>query len=115
MMCRAVRSSWALGMTVAVLLVGSVACEVTDSNDKESLPVISPSSVKVSVTTTNKLVFTAKGGTPAYVWEVSNPALGSLVDAGTTAIYTGLPVSGQNFVTVTDSKSNAVTATITQL
>lgn len=105
---------WLSAVMAAALLVACAGCE-DSSHDSESLPSISPASVKISAAESHGLVFKVKGGTPAYAWTVANPALGTVVSAGDTAIYTSALAPGQNFVTVTDLRSNAVTATITQL
>ncbi len=99
-----------LAMLAGMLLVQ--ACE--ESSDDVSLPRITPTSVKLSAAISDQIVFTVEGGKPAYTWQVSQQGLGFIVAAENTAIYTSFAKSGQNFITVTDANSNAVTATVTQ-
>ncbi len=101
-----------VAVATLVLLIPT-GCE-DDDDDGESIPSISPVSVKIDATNSHDLVFTARGGTPDYEWKVMNTSLGTLVSAQETAIYTSKPVAGQNIVTVTDARSNAVSATVTQ-
>lgn len=104
-----------LPLAVALMLV-TASCEDDDDEDEnESFPVISPSSVRLTAAEEGEVIFTVRAGTPEYTWTLLDASLGALVDAGTTAIYKSAPVAGVNIVTVTDARSNAVSATITQL
>ena len=61
------------------------------------------------------VVLKAQGGRPDYTWTMSDASLGTLATANETAIYTSYGAPGQNFVTVHDTDSHALTATTTPL
>ena len=96
-----------------VILLGLPACELDDNSSHDDLS-ISPTSAKIIISEPKAIVLKAQGGDSPYTWTMSDTTLGSLATAQETAIYTSNPLPGQNFVTVTDAASNAVTATITQ-
>jgi len=96
----------------ALCFLAAAGCE-DDDEDTGSLRA-SPAFVRLDADTSTNVVFRAKGGSPPYTWDVDEGGLGSLVSAETTAIYTSEPVAGQNYVTVTDTKTNAFTATVIQ-
>lgn len=95
----------------AVLLsfIGIVGCESDDDDDGLE---ISPTSVNITGAT--NVAFSASGGAGPYSWSVDDAALGTVVGADDTAIYSSSGAAGQNFVIVTDSQSNSVSATVTQ-
>ena len=74
---------------------------------------ISPSSA--SCTTNDiKKEFIVTGGTAPYSWKVSDSSRGSLSStSGSTVTYTSAHIAGDNTITVADSSSNSVTATVT--
>lgn len=103
-------------MALGLLLIPA-ACEDDDDDDQghNEAPIIEPASVKISAAVEGEVVFTVRRGKPDYAWSLLNPALGTLVEAGDTAIYKSAPLAGVNIITVTDERSNAISATITQL
>jgi hypothetical protein len=100
----------ALLLAFGMLLTG---CE-DDSGGTANLDIV-PASVSFPAGTATNILLTALGGSPPYTWSVNDGALGGVVDAGDTAIYTSTTAAGQNFVTVTDTDSNSVSATINQM
>jgi hypothetical protein len=100
---------------VIIPLVVGVICGCEDGDHGPiGAPEIDPVSVSISAATATNIVFTASGGAGDYRWEVSDPALGTIVVADTIAIYSSRAAGGQNFITVTDGNTNAITATVTQ-
>jgi hypothetical protein len=115
----------ACAIGVAVLCLGN-GCESDEdeSADDTALPTlvstndlqISPASVTLSAGLVTNVEFAAFGGTSNYTWSVNDATLGSVATvSNASAIYTSTTNSGVNFVIVTDSDSNAVAATVTQL
>jgi hypothetical protein len=106
----------ALIFTVTVLSAGLflAGCEDDSDDDGGSVIGIRPMSVTIPAGISTNILLTVSGGNPPYLWAVNN-ALGSIVEAGDTAIYTSAGGAGQNFVTVTDSDLQSVTATINQI
>ena len=104
---------WLFAATAAVVFTG---CEKDDDDDSASSGGLSitPASASLVATNTSTATFTASGGTPPYTWHLHNSCLGSIVSSGDTAIYTATAGTGTNFVTLTDSATNSVTATVTQ-
>lgn len=74
---------------------------------------ISPSSASC-YTNDIKKEFIVTGGTAPYSWKVSDSSRGSLSStSGSTVTYTSAHIAGDNTITVADSSSNTVTATVT--
>jgi len=100
-----------------VAMTGIVGCESSDNDNDSVLSTelsIIPSSLTITAATVTNVQLTATGGTSNYTWSVDKPALGSVVSQGGIAIYTSTTNVGVNFVTVTDSATNTISATITQ-
>ncbi len=58
--------------------------------------------------------FTASGGTAPYTWSLLSSSLGSLSSSsGSSVTYTSAHIAGNNVITVKDSSSNSVTASVT--
>jgi len=93
-----------------------LGCESDDDDeDDRSIPSITPRSVNIASGAVDSVTFEVRGGTPGYAWSLTSTALGTLALVEfDEAVYTSTGASGQNFVTVTDARSNAVSATITQ-
>lgn len=100
------------GVCLVLGLIAMNGCE--DDDGGSSALKLSPTFAMLDADMGTNVVFSVRGGRTPYVWTVNDEELGTLVSAGDTAIYTSEPAEGQNFVTVTDKRSNAVTATITQ-
>lgn len=99
------------GVLMSVILISFIGIVGCESDDDDGLN-ISPTSVRVTGAT--NVAFSASGGEAPYSWSVGNAALGTVVGADDTAIYTSSGAAGQNFVIVTDGQSNSVSATVTQ-
>ena len=104
-----------VGLAMAVLMGGLVftACD-DDEEDTTTSGVlsISPASVTIPAGVNTNLIFVASGGTTPYTWSVSSSIYGTLVASGSQAIYSSTAMAGRNYVTVTDSFTNSITATI---
>jgi len=107
------------GSVIAVVFAGllfMLGCEVDDESSSSSASSlkIAPTSVRFSAASVTNITFTASGGTTSYTWRVSDATLGTVLSSGAYAVYTSKTNSGMNFLTVTDSGTNSVSATITQ-
>jgi len=97
-----------------VCTLAFTACE-NNSDDETATSgalTLSPTSVVIPAGSTTNLVFTVSGGTSPYVWAVNSSAFGTLVASGSQATYSSTILAGRNYVTVTDSTTNSVSASI---
>jgi len=99
-------------------MIVMVGCE-SDDDDSDSTAssglTISPDSATIAALTVSNVLFTAGNGEGTYSWIVDSQALGSLVISGNTAIYTSTTNAGLNYIHVTDSSNNTVTASVNHL
>lgn len=104
------------GLASMIVLVGceSNNDENTDSTAASGLS-ITPSSVTIPALVVSNVLFTASNGLGNYSWTVDSAALGSLVISGGSAIYTCTTNAGMNYIHLTDSSNNTVTASINHL
>jgi hypothetical protein len=109
-------------MCVAVLLAATsalvfMACESGTSDDTDTTATsgaltISPTSAVIPAGVTTSVVFYVSGGTSPYAWAVNSSSYGTLVASGSQATYSSTLLAGRNYITVTDSSTNSVTATV---
>lgn len=107
---------WACALPAGLLAVALwLGCETeADTEASSSVLAVSPSSATLDASSSTSLVFSVEGGTSPYTWTISDSTLATLVSSGDKAIYTSVATSGVNTVTVSDSASNSVSATVTQ-
>jgi len=109
-------TSLALGLSL-VSIIGFTGCESSSDDNGSSAAAdlgVFPSSITIVAATATNIQFNATGGSSNYSWRVDKANLGSIVSQGSTAIYTSTTNTGVNFLTVTDTATNSVTASITQ-
>jgi hypothetical protein len=102
------------GLASMIVIIG---CESSDKND-DGTPLstmsISPSDVTFKATLVTNVLFTVGNGYGPFSWTMDAPSLGSLVASGESAIYTSTTNTGINYIHVTDSSNNTVTAAVKQ-
>lgn len=103
---------WPVILSVIAVCFGCFGCE--DSRHSTNPLQLEPLSVNLDASVSTNVLFTASGGVPPYSWAVDDSGLGTIMTVDDTAIYSSAAVTGQNFVTVTDTDEQSVSATVTQ-
>ena len=105
-----------LGCILAVMVL--FGCEVGDSTSTvNTVLAIVPATVYLDCGKVSYVQFSPSGGDGSYTnytWSVSSNLLGTIWEAGETALYINTTNSGVNTLTVTDSSGNIGSANITQ-
>ena len=92
-------------------------CEAVNSagSSTNTVVLVSPAAVFISVTNVSEATFTASGGTGIYTWSVGNSALGQLLYTNdATAFYQNTTGRGTNTIIAADSNGQLGSATIIQ-
>jgi len=102
-----------IGLASMIVFTG---CESSD-DDNSTAPsgmTISPSAVTVKTPAITNILFAVSNNMGACAWTIDSAVLGSIVASGSSAIYTSTTNAGINYIHVTDSSNNTVTASVTQ-
>lgn len=106
----------ASGLCIIVMTGCEDDDEVTPPTSTTGVLSVSPSYASFSASSPTTLVFTASGGSSGgYTWSIDDISLGSITSTLSQAIYTSTTNTGRNFLTLSDSSNQVLTATIDQL